>query len=109
MKLPHRLQSVLWSVNIDQLDTKKDKYYIIHQILIYGNFDDIKWMFNIYGKKTVIDIFLNHPYKNYPKNMFYFVKNYILGCKSIKLNEDNYVTSIHGPIRPRTAAGFSTT
>lgn len=41
-KIPKRLQSVLWSVNIDGLDIKKNKSDIIHQVLIYGVLDDLK-------------------------------------------------------------------
>lgn len=106
MKLPKTLQSVLWSVNINQLDVERDKYYIIHQVFIYGDFTDLKWLFNTYSKKELIETFLV-PYKNYPRTVFYFVKNFILGLKNILLDEDDYVTSIHGPVRQRTPPGFS--
>lgn len=106
MKLPKKLQSVLWSVNIDHLDLEKDKYYIIHQVLIYGSLNDLKWLFAAYTRSEIIETFLI-PYKNYPRPIFYFVKNYILGLKKTNFNEDDYVTSIHGPIRQRTPPGFS--
>lgn len=107
MNIPKKLQPVLWSANTDNLDLVKDRYYIVHQILIYGSFDDLKWLFRHYSKKEVTEVFLK-AYKNYPNNVFYFVKNYILNLKNIDLNEDDYVTSIHGPIKQRTATGFST-
>ncbi len=106
MKLPKRLQSVLWSVNIDHLNLEKDKYYIIHQILIYGSFADLQWLFKTYNRSKITETFLT-PYKNYPRNIFYFVKNYILGLKNSNLNENDYVTSIHGSIRQRTPPNFS--
>jgi len=108
MKVPKKLQPVLWSVDVSKLDLQKDKYYIIHQILIYGDFEELKWLFKHYSKNKIIQVFLK-PYKSYPKYIFYFVKNYILNLKNININEDDYVTSIHGPIRQRTPPGFSTT
>lgn len=108
MNVPRKLQSVLWSTDVTKLDLQKDKYYIIHQVLIYGDFKELKWLFNNYLKTQVIKVFLQ-PYKNYPKYIFYFVKNYILGLSNINLNEDDYVTSIYGPIRQRTPTGFSAT
>jgi len=77
-------------------------------VLIYGDFKELKWLFNNYSKAQIIEIFLQ-PYKNYPKYIFYFVKNYILGLNNVNLKEDDYVTSIHGPIRQRTPPGFSAT
>ena len=106
MKIPKKLQPVLWSADVSKLDLQKDKYYIIHQILIYGDFNELKWLFKNYSKNVVIEVFLQ-PYKNYPEYIFYFVKNYILRLNNINLNKDDYVTSIHGPIRQRTPAGFS--
>lgn len=105
MKIPKKLQPVLWSVNVNSLDKKKDKYYIIHQILIYGRMEDIYWLFNNYSKREIKRIFLQ-PYKNYPRFIFYFVKNYLLNCRDKQLNEDAYVTSISGPVKPRTPPGF---
>ncbi|MBI5123337.1 hypothetical protein HZA75_05770 [Candidatus Roizmanbacteria bacterium] len=105
MKIPKRLQPVLWSTDVSKLDLQKDKYYIIHQILIYGRMEEINWLFKNYSKKEIIEIFLQ-PYKNYPRFIFYFVKNYLLGCQDRQLNEDAYVTSISGPVKPRTPPGF---
>jgi len=104
-KIPKSLQWVLWSANVNHLDKEKDKYYIIHQILIYGGIEEIKWLFSNHSKKEIVDVFLQ-PYKNYPKKIFYFVKNFILNLKNKKIDEDAYVTSIYGPIRRRTARSF---
>ena len=104
-KIPKSLQWVLWSADVNHLDKEKDKYYIIHQILIYGGIEEIKWLFSNYSKKEIVDVFLQ-PYKNYPKKIFYFVKNFILNLKNKKIDEDAYVTSIYGPIRRRTARSF---
>ncbi|EKD64953.1 MAG: hypothetical protein ACD_50C00232G0002 [uncultured bacterium] len=105
-KIPKNLQSVLWSTDINLLDLERDKGYIIHQVLIYGSFDDIRWLFQTYSKKEVLEVFLNHPSKNYPREVFYFIKNFVLSLKPVKLAEEKYVTSISGPVRPRAAERF---
>lgn len=108
-KIPKRLQSVLWSVNIDGLDIKKNKSYIIHQILIYGTLIDLKWLLSVYPKKEVINIFLKQPYKSYPGYVYEFVKNYVLDLKQKNIDENAYVTSIFQPLRSRATENFSKT
>jgi len=99
--IPKKLQPILWSTNVELLDIEKNKGYIVHQILLYGTFDELQWLFNTYSKEEIIDTFINHPSRMYSKSAFYFIKNFILGLKQKKLTEDDYVTSISGPIRQR--------
>ena len=54
MKIPKKLQPVLWSADVSKLNWQKDKYYIIHQILIYGRMEEINCLFKNYSKKEVI-------------------------------------------------------
>lgn len=103
IKIPQNLQAVLWSTDVKLLDKEKHKGYIIHQVLMYGTFSDIRWLLRTYSKKEIVSVFREHPYKNYPKDIFYFVKNYILGLKDLKLDEQEYITSISGPVRSRAA------
>jgi len=107
--IPKTLQSVLWSADVDKLDLERDKGYIIHQVLIYGTIEELKWLFNTYSKKDIIDVFLNVPYKNYPRQNFYFIKNFIINLKDASIDEDKYVTSIHGPVRPRATEDIQKT
>ena len=86
-----KLQPILWSKDIKSLDLKKDRVYIVHQILSYGNLSHIRWLFNIYPKKEVRRVFINYPKKVYQPAVFYFVKNFILGLKNKKLDEKKYV------------------
>lgn len=102
-KIPKSLQPILWSADVDHLDLKKDKKYIIHQILMYGDLKELAWLFKTYGKKIVVNVFLNHPSKQYPKETFHFVKNFLLNLRNQPLNKDSYVTSLHGSVRQRTA------
>lgn len=102
MKVPKNLQSILWSVNIAHLNLEKDKYYIIHQVLIYGTLDELRWLFHTYGIKEIARVFVHEPARLYPKKVFYFIKNFVLPLREKKLYEEDYVTSIYGPIRQRT-------
>lgn len=99
--IPKKLQPILWSTNIKLLDIERDKGYIIHQVLLYGTFEELQWLFKAYSKKEIIDVFINKPQKLYPRSMFYFVKNFILQLKDKSLSEGEYVTSISGKIIPR--------
>ncbi len=105
-KIPKSLQAILWSADINHLNINRDREYIIHQILMCGSFPELGWLFKTYTKKEIIDVFLNVPFKIYPKKVFYFVKNFLLCLKYKKIDEQNYITSIFGKIRPRTAKGF---
>jgi len=42
------LKPLLWSRDIKTLDFKKDKIYIINQVLAYGSIEDIKCIISIY-------------------------------------------------------------
>lgn len=88
---PKNLQAILWSTDINQLDIEKNKGYIIHQILLYGDLAELRWLFQTYSKRTIIDVFLSHPAKLYPKEIFRFVKDHILGLGEISLDESRYV------------------
>lgn len=105
-KIPKKFQGLLWSVDVGQLDLEKDKWYIIHQFLIYGFFEELKWLFKNYSKKEIIKVFVATPSKNYPDFIYHFVKNYLLGLKNINLDENDYVTSIHKVVKPRAAASL---
>ena len=92
--IPLNFQGILWSVNVKNLDIEKDKVYIIHQVLMYGTFEQIRWLFKVYGRETIKKVFLKNPQRIYNLPAFLFLKNFILGLKNVPLNEEKYVTSI---------------
>ena len=49
---------LFWFSDTKKLDVKKDKNFIIHQVLAYGSMKDLHGLFAIYGKKTVKKEFL---------------------------------------------------
>jgi hypothetical protein len=91
--IPEKLQPILWSKNINNLDPEIDKIYIIHQVLAYGSMDDIKIIQKIYSEKEIKNIFKNFPKKIYTKPVFLFIKNFLLNIDD-ELNEKDYVKSL---------------
>lgn len=76
--IPKSLQAVLWSRGIENLDLNKDKEYIIHQVLAYGRWEDLVWLFDKYGKNQVREVFINYPTKNYSPAGLKFVGKILL-------------------------------
>ncbi|MGB2761943.1 MAG: hypothetical protein WBC21_00135 [Minisyncoccales bacterium] len=90
-KLPKDLQSILWSVKVEDLDLQEDKVYIIHQILSFGNFKQLKWLLGNYSLSEIKKVFLEHPIRIYYPPSFNFIKDIFLKIKNKKINEKKYV------------------
>ena len=88
--LPENLKGILWSKNINDLDLENDKIYIIHQILSFGDIDEIRWLFKNYSLDEVKIVFINTPKRIYTRPVFLFIKDYILKIKTV-LDEKEYV------------------
>ena len=86
-------QGVLWSRDVSSLDIQEDKNYIIHQVLMYGSLDQIKWLKSVYSGGEIREVFCKQPKKIYTPQAFNFIKNYLLGI-STSLSEKEYVKSI---------------
>jgi hypothetical protein len=93
--VPDKLQAILWSTPTKKLDLKKHKTYIIHQVLMYGTFRQIRWLFKTYSKEKILKTFVNQPLKVYTKEAFYYIKNFVLGLKTHRLASDKYVNTIY--------------
>ena len=98
IKLPDSLQGILWSKNIENINLEEDKVYIIHQILAYGDIKEVEWLFEVYPKNDIKNIFINRPVKIYTRPVYFFIKDFILNIKK-DTNENNYVKNISGSIR----------
>jgi hypothetical protein len=93
--VPPKLQPILWSVDIKNLDFEDDKIYIIHQVLSYGSLEDIKLIFKIYARDEILDVFINNPKKVYTKPIFLFIKDFLLKINT-ELDFRKYVKNIVG-------------
>lgn len=89
------LQGVLWSSPVDKLDIDKNKVYIIHQVLMYGDFSHIRWLFDTYSKKQVKDVFLKKPQKIYTKPSLNYISKFVLGIDSDQFSSDKYINAVH--------------
>jgi len=96
--LLEKLKAILWSKNIKAIDSEVDKVYIIHQVLSYGDIDEIKLLLKIYSLEEVRDVFVNFPKKIYTKPVFLFIKNYLLKINK-ELDEKYYVKSFSRSIK----------
>ena len=92
-KIPRTFQPFLWSKNVGKMDRDRDKIYIIHQILSYGDFKELRQLFKVYDRKEVVEVFTKYPKKIYQPSVFYFVKNFVLDLRKKRVNENNYVKS----------------
>lgn len=90
MKIPKKLQSILWSTDVNLLDREKHKGYIIHQIFAYGSAKEIRWVFQNYSKEEIVKTFQKY-YKDYRRERFLFVKNILLGLRNWHPDERYYV------------------
>lgn len=93
--IPESFQGILWSKNIKNLDLKRDKAYIIHQVLSYGTLEQIRWLLKVYGKKEVRKVFEEAPMRVYCPSTFNFIKNIILGLKRKTIPSEKYVTTLY--------------
>ena len=89
--IPKSFQPILWSTDIKNLDKERDKNYIVHQVLLYGDFSDLKHLFKIYTLKEVREVFLSSPKKNYSKPILRLIKNFVLDLKKFKIDEEKYI------------------
>lgn len=90
MKIPKKLQPVLWSTDVDLLDSRRDECYIIHQIFAYGSLEEIHWVFQNYPIEKIVGVF-KKSFKDYRRERFYFVKNILLGLDNWQPDERYYV------------------
>ena len=58
--IPSSIKSLLWSYDIKGIDTERDKEIIIIQILNYGTWDEVKWLFKTYDDNKIRKV-ISHP------------------------------------------------
>lgn len=89
-KILKKLQNVLWSYNVRDLDLKEDKDYIITQVLNYGAWEDLKLLYELYSEKDIKEVVKN------PSRGLWFEKvlNFWLTIFNIKLKKNIYQKAI---------------
>lgn len=58
-KIPKFITPCLWSYDINQMDLKDDKRLIITQVLNYGVWKDVKWLYSVYSEEDIKKVVSN--------------------------------------------------
>lgn len=90
MRLPKYLQHCFWSYDLSDFDLKRDLELIISQILNYGDWQDIQWLFRTYPERNIKQI-LRHPRRGiwWPR-----VLNFWLTMFKLRIPTDTYKLAI---------------
>lgn len=91
---PPTVTQALWSADLNALDLAKHKKYIIHQVLQFGDLQAIAWLFSVYGKTVVKNLFVAQAEKVYTPRSFNYITKYVLGLVPDSLNQKLYVSNI---------------
>ena len=58
-KVPEFIAPCLWSYDIKQIDLQEDKKLIITQVLNYGVWKDVKWLYSVYSEDDIKEVVSN--------------------------------------------------
>ena len=94
-QIPNNLQGILWSSPVSKLDPRKNKEYIIHQVLMFGKLEDIQWLFNTYSRDQIEKVFLTKPHKVYTKPALNFINKIVLKLNENDLPIEKYVNTLY--------------
>ncbi len=94
-RIPKRLQPILWSADIKDIDLKRDAPLVTHRVLALGELADITWLLKTYGREKVRRIFLEQPQPIYTLAALNFVKNFILDLGKAPFNPKKYVKTVY--------------
>ncbi|MFQ6050021.1 MAG: hypothetical protein ACE5J0_03255 [Candidatus Paceibacterales bacterium] len=59
IKISKKMRWLFWSYDIASLDLEIDKEYIITQVLNYGTWEDLRWLFKAYPEKDIKEVVRN--------------------------------------------------
>ncbi len=59
-KIPSSISRCLWSYRPASLDLRGHRRLIITQVLNYGNWEAVKWLFKTYPEKAIKEV-VSHP------------------------------------------------
>lgn len=90
MAVPQFLQSALWSCKVRQLNYRRDKIYIITQILNYGTWPQLKWLLKTYSIRDIKYV-LRHPDRG---TWYDEVLNYWLSLFNMKIPRSTYEAAL---------------
>jgi hypothetical protein len=86
-----RWQRLLWSAGVEDVDLERDKIYVIHQVLAWGEPEDLSLLFRIYAKEEVKRVFLEHPKRVYTRKALRFVELIL----DVEVDGGRYVSRVY--------------
>jgi hypothetical protein len=92
-KAPSFLQRVLWSYNLSAIDLEKDKELVIQQVLNYGGWKEVRWLFRNYPEND-IKIVVARPDRGI---WFRPVLTFWTTIYNIKLDKETFENAIYEP------------
>jgi len=55
MKIPKSLHKFFWDVDVEKLDPKEKKYFVISRLLDKGDVEAVKWVRKNYSKQEIVE------------------------------------------------------
>lgn len=74
--IPLSLRPAFQEYDIESLHPLEDSFTVIERTMSFGNRDEIQWLFNIFGKKTLSKWFSEYGRKMLPNRRYLLWENY---------------------------------
>ena len=53
---PPSARKYFWDINLDELDASKHPRYVIERLLEYGDFPELRWLFQNFGRENIVAV-----------------------------------------------------
>lgn len=58
-RLPVSAKKYFWDINADKLDVSKHSRFVIERLLEYGDFPELRWLFQNYSRQKITGVLKN--------------------------------------------------
>jgi len=58
-RLPASAKKYFWDINADKLDVSKHSRFVIERLLEYGDFPELRWLFQSYSRQKIANVLKN--------------------------------------------------
>ena len=70
--IPHTLQPAFQEYDLEQLDPGKHQFSVIERTLAHGQREEIRWLFQQYGRSSIADWVLEAGWRLLPRRRLLF-------------------------------------
>lgn len=89
-KIPKSMEWLYWSYDPKSLNLDADREYIVTQVLNYGEWENVQWLFRVYSREEIIEVIRNPQRGSWFQN----VLNYWQTICGIKIRKDTAAKDI---------------